>query len=67
MLGDAPTVVLPDTFFLGHVPLVGGKKLSFGETICTFAAKGVRVPPGFATTSDVYWLFLNTFHFRHAG
>jgi pyruvate,water dikinase len=34
------------------VALVGGKSASLGEMIRTLGPKGIRVPPGFATTSD---------------
>ena len=37
---------------------VGGKNASLGEMISQLAAKGVRVPGGFATTADAYREFL---------
>ena len=40
------------------VPAVGGKNASLGEMISQLAAKGVRVPGGFATTADAYREFL---------
>ncbi|NKX45754.1 phosphoenolpyruvate synthase [Roseicyclus persicicus] len=40
------------------VALVGGKNSSLGEMISTLGAKGIRVPPGFATTSDAYRAFV---------
>jgi len=40
------------------VPSVGGKNASLGEMISQLNAKGVRVPPGFATTADAYREFL---------
>jgi pyruvate, water dikinase len=40
------------------VPRVGGKNASLGEMIGNLAAKGVRVPPGFATTAEAYWRFV---------
>jgi len=36
------------------VPLVGGKNASLGEMYCTLSAEGVRVPNGFAITSEAY-------------
>ncbi|PYI00874.1 phosphoenolpyruvate synthase [Aspergillus sclerotiicarbonarius CBS 121057] len=39
-------------------PLVGGKNSSLGEMIRTLSAKGVAVPPGFATTSTAYWDYI---------
>jgi pyruvate,water dikinase len=41
------------------VPLVGGKNASLGEMIHTLGKAGIRVPPGFATTADAYWHFVN--------
>ena len=43
---------------LEDVPLVGGKNASLGEMIRELSPLGVRVPPGFATTSEAYWHFL---------
>ncbi len=44
------------------VPLVGGKNASLGEMIAHLSSRGIRVPGGFATTSDAYFAFL---HFNH--
>jgi pyruvate,water dikinase len=41
------------------VPLVGGKNASLGEMYNTLSATGVRVPNGFATTAEAYWLFID--------
>jgi len=41
-----------------HVGIVGGKNSSLGEMVQTLSAKGVRVPPGFATTADAYWHYI---------
>jgi pyruvate,water dikinase len=43
---------------LEDVPLVGGKNASLGEMIRELSPLGVRIPPGFATTSQAYWHFL---------
>jgi pyruvate,water dikinase len=40
------------------VPRVGGKNASLGEMIANLSVTGVRVPPGFATTADAYWQFV---------
>jgi len=40
------------------VPLVGGKNASLGEMIATLKEQGIRVPDGFAVTSEAYWLFV---------
>ncbi|HKR06983.1 MAG TPA: phosphoenolpyruvate synthase, partial [Bacteroidia bacterium] len=44
---------------LSDIPLVGGKNASLGEMFSELSAKGIRVPNGFAITSDGYWKFLN--------
>ncbi|MGQ9427447.1 phosphoenolpyruvate synthase [Gilvimarinus sp. F26214L] len=41
-----------------QVALVGGKNASLGEMVRELAAEGVRVPGGFATLADAYWLYL---------
>ncbi|PHS71134.1 MAG: phosphoenolpyruvate synthase [Methylophaga sp.] len=38
--------------------LVGGKNASLGEMIANLSSANVRVPGGFATTTNVYWDFL---------
>jgi pyruvate,water dikinase len=38
----------------GDIASVGGKNASLGEMIQKLGARGVRVPPGFATTADAY-------------
>lgn len=43
-----------------NVAEVGGKNSSLGELISQLSQAGVRVPPGFATTSGVYRAFLGT-------
>ena len=40
------------------VARVGGKNASLGEMVRNLGQKGVRVPPGFATTAEAYWQFL---------
>ena len=40
------------------VSIVGGKNASLGEMIATLKEKGIRVPDGFATTSEAYRRFL---------
>jgi pyruvate, water dikinase len=44
----------------GDVASVGGKNSSIGEMIGALSAKGVPVPPGFATTADAYWYFVDS-------
>ena len=43
----------------GDVGLVGGKNASLGEMISTLEPKGIKVPPGFATTADAFREFLS--------
>jgi len=43
----------------GDVARVGGKNASLGEMVRTLAPKGIKVPPGFATTADAYWHFMD--------
>ena len=49
---------------LKDIPRVGGKNASLGEMIRTLGESGVRVPPGFATTSEAYTAFLDHNHLR---
>ncbi|SFP76366.1 phosphoenolpyruvate synthase [Tranquillimonas alkanivorans] len=42
----------------GDVALVGGKNSSLGEMVQQLGAKGIRVPDGFATTSDAFRAYL---------
>ncbi|KAM0705448.1 hypothetical protein Q7P35_006806 [Cladosporium inversicolor] len=41
------------------VALVGGKNSSLGEMIRKLAVEDVPVPPGFATTAEAYWLYVD--------
>jgi len=47
-----------ETVGRGDVGKVGGKNASLGEMVGRLSARGVRVPPGFATTADAYWHFI---------
>lgn len=42
----------------GDIAIVGGKNASLGEMIGALGEKGIRVPPGFATTSDAFRAYL---------
>lgn len=42
------------------VAIVGGKNSSLGEMIGALGDKGVPVPPGFATTSQAYWHYVDS-------
>lgn len=43
---------------LNDIALVGGKNASLGELFSALSAKGIKVPDGFAVTSDGYRYFL---------
>jgi pyruvate,water dikinase len=43
----------------GDVPRVGGKNASLGEMASKLATRGIKVPDGFATTTEAYCLFLD--------
>ncbi len=47
-----------DSIDLDDVPRVGGKNASLGEMYQRLVPRGVRVPPGFATTAEAYRQFL---------
>ena len=51
-------IVSLDTLRMTDVARVGGKNASLGEMIGELSAAGVRVPGGFATTSDAFREFL---------
>jgi pyruvate,water dikinase len=39
--------------------IVGGKNSSLGEMISALTDEGIKVPPGFATTSQMYWEYVD--------
>jgi len=43
-----------EEFGIADVPLVGGKNASLGEMYRELSGEGVRIPNGFATTSEAY-------------
>ena len=59
MRADVRLVVPFEKLARRDVALVGGKNSSLGEMVQTLGAEGVRVPPGFATTSDAYWNYVD--------
>ena len=48
-----------DDLAKGDVARVGGKNASLGEMVRHLGARGIDVPPGFATTSHAYWQFVD--------
>src|SRR5690349_17135749 len=49
---------------LTDIPKVGGKNASLGEMINTLKSAGIRVPQGFAITSNAFWYFIDTNRLR---
>ncbi|MGB8818868.1 MAG: phosphoenolpyruvate synthase [Rhizobiaceae bacterium] len=64
MATEHPNLVWFENIGRTDVALVGGKSASLGEMIRTLGPKGIRVPPGFATTSHAYWRFLDANNLR---
>jgi len=59
-------VVWFDDLKRSDVAKVGGKNSSLGEMIQELGLQGVDVPPGFATTSDAYWHFVDENQIRES-
>jgi phosphoenolpyruvate synthase/pyruvate phosphate dikinase len=66
MTGDAPHVIWFENLRRGDVARVGGKNASLGEMVGHLGAQGVSVPPGFATTADAYWRFVEANRLQEA-
>ncbi|MFO0469283.1 MAG: PEP/pyruvate-binding domain-containing protein, partial [Bacteroidota bacterium] len=47
-----------------QVALVGGKNASLGEMFNRLSPKGIKIPDGFSTTAEAYWLFLDENNIR---
>jgi len=45
---------------IGDIPLVGGKNASLGEMYHELTGQGVKIPNGFAVTSEAYWHVLES-------
>jgi pyruvate,water dikinase len=58
MARETRNLIWFDEVARGDVALVGGKNASLGEMTVALAAKGIRVPPGFATTAAAFRSFL---------
>lgn len=48
-----------DQIGIEDVPKVGGKNASLGEMYRELTTRGVKIPNGFATTSEAYWHMLD--------
>ncbi|HZY49495.1 MAG TPA: phosphoenolpyruvate synthase [Devosia sp.] len=59
MLEKLPMIDWFETIGRGDVARVGGKNASLGEMVRTLGQHGIKVPPGFATTADAYWSFID--------
>ncbi len=51
---NSPEAIFFDDLRRADVALVGGKNSSLGEMVQELGSVGIRVPPGFATTSDAF-------------
>ncbi|HVY50727.1 MAG TPA: phosphoenolpyruvate synthase [Devosia sp.] len=60
MLKKLPMIDWFETIGRGDVARVGGKNASLGEMVQTLGKHGIKVPPGFATTADAYWSFIDS-------
>ncbi|HSD57427.1 MAG TPA: PEP/pyruvate-binding domain-containing protein, partial [Methanotrichaceae archaeon] len=49
-----------DEIVIEDIPLVGGKNASLGEMYRELTPQGVKIPNGFATTTDAYWHLLES-------
>jgi len=60
MANNTSHVVWFEELRRADVPRVGGKNASLGEMVANLATSGVKVPPGFATTAEAYWHFVES-------
>jgi pyruvate, water dikinase len=58
MSANSPHVLWFENVGRGDVARVGGKNASLGEMVANLGGKGVQVPPGFATTAQAYWRYI---------
>lgn len=64
MSNPAQHVIWLEQLGRGDVGRVGGKNASLGEMVRNLGKSGVRVPPGFATTADAYWHYVEANELR---
>ena len=50
---------------INDLAVVGGKNASLGEMFNTLSTDGIKVPDGFATTAEAFWLFIDTNQLRN--
>jgi pyruvate,water dikinase len=60
MPGDDRYIRWFDQIRNDDVALVGGKNASLGEMFSNLKERGIRVPDGFAITSEAYWRFIES-------
>ena len=60
MIQNGAQVIWFEDLRRDDVARVGGKNASLGEMMHNLAPLGVNVPPGFATTADAYWRFIES-------
>ena len=58
MRSEARNIIWFENLTRTDVGLVGGKNSSLGEMVANLSKKGIKVPPGFATTSDAFREYL---------
>jgi pyruvate, water dikinase len=54
------SIIWLDELGRGDVASVGGKNASLGEMLRHLRSQGIKVPPGFATTAEAYWRFIDS-------
>jgi pyruvate, water dikinase len=57
-----PLIKRFEEILINDVPTVGGKNASLGEMYNKLSSRGIRVPPGFATTAFAFETFLEYNH-----
>ena len=58
MSRDTAHVIWFEELKRADVARVGGKNASLGEMVSSLGTQGISVPPGFATTAEAYWRFV---------
>lgn len=60
MTSNRKYVLWFDQIGIDDIPKVGGKNASLGEMYRELTSRGVKIPNGFATTSEAYWHFVSS-------